>query len=438
MSSAPYPSSLATDSLDDKQDPDQPQVYNVREMNISDMVFTINEFEKHLEGRLSEPIQDWLKKLWANAQDIVAAQPEMTANFGKVADLRQLQELLREIPKYNKDRIEEATESILAKCPDLKLSQLLKVLFFSKSTILASMRNSNEDLHLNIPSHHDYLHRVLRIIAKRLFDQPSILKLSDDDDESAVSNKKDKLHQIVCEALQSAITDLLPASDIVDKHLKHMMESSKFQMKTKPKSTLPPAVLNRPINMQPNLPAQQQYSAPETKNVELNQPTNYNEFSSRLPPQPVRPTPPERSVQFEPEYKPPRVSEAPRWASASTKPKRIPMKDSFADEYGVAMPPYDKPSKQHKQKYASESESESESESGHSISDVSESDEDSQSEASQSEESDEDKSRRSGKKSSSRHSSSSSSLKSCWSITVKHWRTHWRRLKSILPCSIAK
>lgn len=191
----------------------------MKDMNVSLLTASISEYSDFLVLHLTEPIVAYFRELYEAALQ----QAEM-AKTGGNTDLVKFQYLLRDIPRYEARQVEKVTGDILSELhSNFHLDKVLKILFMAKSVILASVRpNSaqNEELQLSVPSPATYLHKVLSLVARQLFDRPSMIRALDDEDESQFALRMKEVEKVVEDSILKAVTALLPAGEIVDKYLK--------------------------------------------------------------------------------------------------------------------------------------------------------------------------------------------------------------------------
>ena len=177
---------------------------SAKELKVADLGYTTEQFEKYMLHKLVDPVLKFFKKLWESAKQEVqdnqkAAKPVSRVGGQRIQELRKLQESLRLIPRYNADEVVRTGETIMVECKGLALNKILKLLFLTKSTILASIRpntNDDEPMTVHVPKPHNYLHCVLKIAAKQIFEQPGMMQIDDDDEETA-ADKLNKLKQII-------------------------------------------------------------------------------------------------------------------------------------------------------------------------------------------------------------------------------------------------
>ncbi len=98
----------------------------------------------------------------------------------------------------------------------------MKIIFVAKSMIMASIRppaNANDEVEVQVPSTVNYLHKVISLAARNLFQYPSLMRKPQDESEHQASEKAKEIRQLIIKAIQGAITDMLPHDEICDAYL---------------------------------------------------------------------------------------------------------------------------------------------------------------------------------------------------------------------------
>jgi hypothetical protein len=148
--------------------------------------------------------------------------------------LRAFQGRLAEIPKWNTDQIHEAVVAIEKLLPDTsRHNEILKILFVSESMLLASIRTTGSvtvpDLPVQVPTLDQYLHRVLYLVGRNLYDFPSMVRVRPEDDEQTAAKNKAYMIKCIHNGILGAISDLLPVHHIMDKYLNDTIRGLHFK-----------------------------------------------------------------------------------------------------------------------------------------------------------------------------------------------------------------
>lgn len=148
---------------------------------------------------------------------------------GPYGDLMCMQYRLREIRELNAQQIVAETEKIVNRIQEKNwpLSDVIATILYIKSMILSSIREPtmNEPIFVPIPSVETFVHTCLCILARKVFDYPSMVKRFPDDDEQTVYKNRRLLRKCVRESIEDAFTDLTPSTEIVNKYMKHVLQN---------------------------------------------------------------------------------------------------------------------------------------------------------------------------------------------------------------------
>lgn len=179
---------------------------------------SLKELQKDIVRKLSTPLMKYFMQLYAEARDeVLQGKTDWEGDF---ADLRWYQEKLRGIPKWNVDQIKTETAKVIGDVGQWPASDVMTTILYVRTMIIASIRPADmkDDVYIPIPSLETYIHTVMRIIAKNLFGNPSIVRKFPDDDEDIVTRNHEKIQNFVENAVIGAIIDLTPTGDIVKKY----------------------------------------------------------------------------------------------------------------------------------------------------------------------------------------------------------------------------
>lgn len=203
--------------------------YKLNEYKIQTLRVSLKEYEKNIVRQLTNPIYVYFVDLYKKCKD--DARDSKNGYEGKYADLRCYQERLKGIPKWNTDQIKEETTKIINMRPHWQFSEILKTVFYIKSMILASIRPNDmqDEVYIGIPTPEAYLHRVLTIVAERIFAYPSLMRRRSDDDEETVAAQREQISTYITDGIINAIIDLVPTDEIVNKYVSRALQTIKSQ-----------------------------------------------------------------------------------------------------------------------------------------------------------------------------------------------------------------
>lgn len=195
---------------------------------------SLKELQRDMQRKLSTPLFMYFTNLYKECFEGV--QAGSAPWHGEWADLRWYQDKLRAIPGWNADQIKQETHKILKDIPDWPASDVVGTVMYLKAMILASIRPSDikDDIFIPIASIETYLHTCMRIIAKKLFAHPSLLRRFPDDDEETIDTNTDRIYSDISSAIDNAVTDLVPTAEIVQKYLARVIQNVKRDSRPRP------------------------------------------------------------------------------------------------------------------------------------------------------------------------------------------------------------
>lgn len=158
-----------------------------------------NEYLIRLHKTVAPFVIGFIKDLYAGA-----VQRE-----GYRKAIKETQRLLREVPGWNASVISEKARAIEAREP--ALPNIIAAAFVSFVKILSSIRLSSERprIKLKVPPTETFVHRVYVLCAKKVYETPALLRNGTDDD----------LRNVVFEAVENAVRDMIPMGDILPVYL---------------------------------------------------------------------------------------------------------------------------------------------------------------------------------------------------------------------------
>lgn len=199
----------------------------INEYSMNALQASLVELRVDVIRKLSTPFFKYFMTLYQTA--CTAVKDGTSQWMGKVADLREYQDMLKAMPQWNTEQIKTETHKILADLPDWPASDIVATIFYIKSMIIASIRppDMTDVVYVPIASIESYLHACMRNIAKQLFRWPSIMRRSPMEEDRAVAKKTRQIYDFIEKAIKDGITDMTPTSEIVQKYLKQILGNVK-------------------------------------------------------------------------------------------------------------------------------------------------------------------------------------------------------------------
>lgn len=147
----------------------------------------------------------------------------LSASQNKNEELKTFQLLLKEIPKWNQEMINEETVRIIKECNCDWLGDLVKAVVKSNVVILASNDNSSfkyitSDVYNNVKLS-DFIHKCYIECAKEIYDNPILFY--DKLDSLEIKRNQREVKKIIKDAIIEAIRKLLPVQLILKEYLGH-------------------------------------------------------------------------------------------------------------------------------------------------------------------------------------------------------------------------
>ena len=156
-------------------------------MDINYVVDAKSEYTKQLQSLLVPRIYEGIESIYDDA----------SYNNSKNT-LHTFQQLLREIPKWNKDIIDGETNRIIevAKCDWLE--NLITAVFVSNTKILTAIKIKDTDgkIDVSIPRLSHFIHRCYIEVAREIYKNPHLFDKTNENIKEKLQNLRDTLNII--------------------------------------------------------------------------------------------------------------------------------------------------------------------------------------------------------------------------------------------------
>ncbi len=145
-------------------------------------------------------------------------------------DIRQFQNALGEIPKWNQDTIDEKLKYIIqsSKCDRECLDDLMTAVFITNTKILTVIKINNRNIkkkkpkfHITIPKLNHFIHRVYIETARLFYMNPLLIDREDKTNYELQQIMRESI-RLIKDAIKSAIRKFIPLKDI----LKHCLNKN--------------------------------------------------------------------------------------------------------------------------------------------------------------------------------------------------------------------
>jgi hypothetical protein len=180
----------------------------VNELNIDILCHAKTEYTKQLTNILVPHLYDGINSLFATAVH------EYSDNY-----LREFQNSLRNIPKWNQNIIDEETTRIILKSKCDWLDDLITAVFVSNTKILTAIRVVNNDnkINLTIPKNNNFIHKCYIETAREIYKNPYLF----DNNITGIDKQRNMREslQIIEQAIIEAVRKNLPVQQILNQYL---------------------------------------------------------------------------------------------------------------------------------------------------------------------------------------------------------------------------
>jgi len=128
----------------------------------------------------------------------------------------KFQELLKQIPQWNQTILQEESKRIKKKCP--YIMDIVTAIFVTNVKILASVRlkGSKDDIRVKIPTSDIFIHSIYIESAQQIFYDPFLFYHREN---KHVQQNRYHVKQIISNAVDETIRQMLPFDDILQKYL---------------------------------------------------------------------------------------------------------------------------------------------------------------------------------------------------------------------------
>ena len=183
----------------------------MNESNLSILVEARTEYTKQLITILAPLIYEGIKSVHTDAKRVTESSNENT--------LRMFQELLRKIPKWNQDVIDDECNRIINKSKCDWLSGLITAIFIANTKVLTSVRSAenNKKIKLTVPKTAHFIHKCYVEVAREIYKNPYLFESKTNNFEKQ-RNMRDTL-EIINSSIIEAIRKSLPFQEILKEYL---------------------------------------------------------------------------------------------------------------------------------------------------------------------------------------------------------------------------
>ena len=182
-----------------------PSDKELNELSINILVDAKEQYTKELSSILQPRLYEGISKLYDEAEN--------EAEF---------QNLLRNIPKWNQNIIEDEVDRCLVKSKCEWLHDLVCAVFISNTKILTAVRtvNTNRKINLKIPNLNNFMHNCYIECAREFYKNPFLMDRNSE--EITVIDKQRNMREsllIIDNCISTAIRKMLPFQQIIKKYL---------------------------------------------------------------------------------------------------------------------------------------------------------------------------------------------------------------------------
>ena len=181
-------------------------------INTNILVEAKKEYTKHICNLLAPIIIEGLQTIYGNCKEECEKNqdPELLRNF---------QQVLKQIPKWNQDIIDHEYDNIIENPECEILDDLIKAVFITNIKILSSVSNINriKKVQIEIPSSKRFIHKCYIESAREIYKDPFLFT----HDVSAVEQHRNlkEIYKCVSGAIEESIRLLLPVKQILQEYL---------------------------------------------------------------------------------------------------------------------------------------------------------------------------------------------------------------------------
>lgn len=220
------------------------------DINVNVLVDAKKEYTKQLISFLSLPIYEGIKSIYDEAVEICNENED--PNY-----LRAFQLLLKQIPKWNQDMIDDEYSRIIEESHCDWIDNLLKAIFISHAKILSSIRlgPSYKKVHLNIPKGRKFIHAAYIECAHNFYKNPQLFLHTGTNIE--MHSNSSRATDSIARSIEETIRKLVPVREILEEYLNEELEEkvdekSEENDKTDSVSEKPLAEAEKPLTEEPS------------------------------------------------------------------------------------------------------------------------------------------------------------------------------------------
>jgi len=167
-----------------------------------------NEYLKQLATWIVPFMIQYYRNVWSHS-----------SKTGQQRAMVVFQERCAEVPKWNKDMIDENVGKLLDSCRCDYLEELMAAVFIAHTKVLIAIRvtSKHKKLQITLPKLDHFIHRVFSECARSFWKAPYLFL----DDQKPIEMQKNLLQaEALCnEAIGAAVRSLLPIKNILNEYL---------------------------------------------------------------------------------------------------------------------------------------------------------------------------------------------------------------------------
>ena len=190
---------------------------NYEAVNVNVLNVAKEEYTHQLTRVLAPLILQGIESIYHDALEL-SSEKEL---------IRQFQELLKEVPKWNNHMIKEECERIL-QVQDW-MHDLVTAIFVTNVKILTSVKivRKQSQFKLKMPSFETFVHAVYIEVARTFFTNPFLL-YHNESIKKLNKNKKES-NKLIKECIEETIRILLPVQHILQEYMKSTEEDEEYE-----------------------------------------------------------------------------------------------------------------------------------------------------------------------------------------------------------------
>lgn len=185
---------------------------NIDALNVNVLNVAKDEYTKQLNRILTPIILQGISSIYDDAVNILSEEEQNSGD--DILKLVQFQRLLKDVPKWNQNIINNECGRIKNMCP--WLNDLIVAVFVTHVKILTSVKinKGNKKFKFSMPNFDTYIHNVYIEAAKEFFFNPQLVYSYHGD-----SKKTLETNIIIEKSIDEAIRNLLPVQDILNTYI---------------------------------------------------------------------------------------------------------------------------------------------------------------------------------------------------------------------------